>query len=239
MNYAKQLFTAIIGAILGSGITLILITKLYNGDIRSLVPDSPHLLSSNVANLSHVDKLRLERLIDKNIIFSADDLLGQIGTFYSTIIVFLIAIITVMSLFTLFFVKASAEEKAETQAKAVAKQTIDDKITPKIQQIDDHLTKFNDSELTTKIDYLLKYKVLDSIHFWEKIEESIYRKSEESLEDYNIESMQEDILKNSNDIESISSSIQQINLTLEEQAEDSEDDTVIIMDTEANNGNSH
>ncbi|EPU3407628.1 hypothetical protein ACVV7M_003309 [Vibrio vulnificus] len=239
MNYAKQIFMATIGAILGSGFTLVLITKLYKGDIRSLIPESPYLLSSSVENLSHVDKLRLERLIDKNIIFSADDLLGQISTFYSTIIVFLIAIITVMSLFTLFFVKASAEEKAEIQAKAVAKQAINDKINPKIQHIDNQLTKFSDPELDKKIDHLLKYKVLDSIHFWNKIEEAIYSKSEESLEDYNIASMQEDILKNSKDIENISSSIQQINLAIEEQANTGEDGTVILMDTEANNGNSH
>ncbi|CAE6883379.1 hypothetical protein THOG11_260041 [Vibrio harveyi] len=239
MSYVKQIFSTVIGAILGSSLTLVLVATLYKGDISSLIPDSPHILAPTLENLSHVDKLRLERLLDKNIIFSADDLLGQIGTFYSTIIVFLIAIITVMSLFTLFFVKASAEEKAEAQAKAVAKQAIDDKITPMKQQIDDQLTKFSDPELDKKIDYLLKYKVLDSIHFWNKIEESIYSKSEESLEDYNIASMQEDILKNSKDIESISSSIQQINLTLEEQANTDGDDTVVLMETEVNNGNPH
>ncbi|CAK1941401.1 conserved hypothetical protein [Vibrio crassostreae] len=239
MNKTSLFFITIFGAILGSGITLFIITAIYGGDIKALIPNSPHLLSPDTKALSHVDKLRLERLIDKNIIFSADDLLGQIGTFYSTIIVFLIAIITVMSLFTLFFVKVSAEEKAEAQAKSVARQAINDKITPKFQQIDDHLNKFSESELSQKLDSLLQYKVLDSVVFWDKIQESIYSKSEEALEDYNIEAMSRDILKNSDEIESISSTIQHINLTLEDLNTDSEDGTVVIMDTEVSNGNSH
>lgn len=232
---------ATIGAILGSFITLILVVKLYKGDIRALVPDSAYLLSSNVENLSNIDKVRLDRLLDKNIIFSASDLLGQLSTFYSTIITFLIAMITVTSLFTLFYVKVSTEEKAENLAKNVAKQAIDDKIQPKITDIDSRLQSFNESALETRIGHLLQIKILDSIHFWTKIEESIYRKSEESLEDYDINDLREKINKNTNDISSITSSIQEINNTIDERGnigdetitlDSSSDDTVTPIEKE-------
>lgn len=239
MNKVGLFFVTTLGAIAGSVVTLFFITAIYGGDIRALIPSSPHILSPDLEGLSHVDKFRLERLIDKNIIFSAEDLLGQIGTFYSTIIVFLIAIITVISLFTLFFVKVSAEEKAEAQAKSVAKQVIDDKITPKIQQIDAHMNKFSDVELMNKLDDLLQYKILDSVQFWDKIAESIYAKSEESLEDYHIESMSSDIRQNAEEIKRISSAIQQMDLHLEELMNDTGDETVVIMDREVGNGNSH
>lgn len=232
MDHLKQAFFTIIGTIAGSFFTLFIVVKIYGGDIRSLVPTSPHLLSSNtdLDKLSNIDKLKLEHLIDKNIIFSADDLLGQIGTFYSTIIVFLVAIITVMSIFTLFFVKASAEEKAEEKAKDVAKQAIDDKIDPKIQAIDERLLNFKDEALDKKIEFLLQCRVLESIHFWDKINNSIYRKSEESLEDYDIASIQGSIRQHSGDIANISSTVQKINSTLERLNNPHDENEVISMD---------
>ena len=239
MSGIKSVFAVIIGAILGSAITLFFVVWFFGGDVSSLVPDFPHILSPDIKTLPYVDQLRVQRLLDKNVIFSADDLLGQIGTFYSTIIVFLIAIITVISLFTLFFVKVSAEEKAEAQAKSVARQAISDKIDPKINQIDDHLSKFNDTELNTKIQGLLKFLVLDSRDFWEKIDESIYRKSEESLEDYNIESLARELDRNSEEIRSITSTIQQLNETIENLAGSAESENVVTIGQETSNGNPH
>ncbi|HGZ7313005.1 TPA: hypothetical protein ACOL2D_002352 [Vibrio parahaemolyticus] len=238
MSRIKNVFAVALGAILGSALTLLFVVMVGGGDISSLVPDFPHILSPDIKTLPYVDQLRIQRLLDKNVIFSADDLLGQIGTFYSTIIVFLIAIITVISLFTLFFVKVSAEEKAEAQAKSVARQAISDKIGPKIQQIDDHLNKFNESELNNRIQVLLKYLVLDSRDFWEKIDDSIYKKSEESLEDYNIESLARELNRNSEEIRSITSTIQQLNEAVDNLAGgNAEDEKVVTIGQEANNGN--
>lgn len=233
-----------LGAILGSAITLAVIIYVGGGDISSLVPQLPHLFSPDVTSLTYVDQLRIQRLIEKNIIFSADDMLGQIGTFYSTIIVFLIAIITVMSLFTLFFVKASAEEKAEAQAKVVARQAVADKVDPKIEQVDMHLSKFSDVELKNKIDDLLRYKVLESIRFWEKIDESIYRKVEEFSEDsnYNTELINRQLQSNTESIKNISSTIQQLNDSIDSlnsNVGDNDDVVEIDMDADTEHGNSH
>lgn len=239
MNQIKNIFAVLLGALLGSGLTLFIVAFFFGGEIRYLSPNFPYLLATDVKPLAYVDKLRIDRLLDKNIIFSADDLLGQVGSFYSTIIAFLIGLITVMSLFTFFFVKASAEEKAEVQAKAVARQAVDDKITPKIQQIDEHLSRYNDSELTIKIEGLLQYKILDSIHFWEKIDESIYSKSEESLEDYDFDLLRHKLTEQSEQIDNITSTIQQLNETLDNLSNDPDSENVVQLDAESNDGNTN
>ncbi|EKO3466647.1 hypothetical protein NTE17_004135 [Vibrio fluvialis] len=239
MNQIKNVFTVMLGALLGSGLTLFVVAYFFGGEIKYLSPNFPYLIANDVTSLAHVDQLRVQRLLDKNVIFSADDLLGQIGAFYSTIVAFLIGLITVMSLFTFFFVKASAEEKAEAQAKTVAREAVDDKITPKIQQIDEHLNRYNEYELSVKIEGLLQYKILDSVHFWDKIDESIYSKSEESLEDYDIESLRQQLTEQSEKIINITSTIQQLNDTLDNLTSESDSENVVELDTELNNGNTN
>jgi hypothetical protein len=220
-----------LAAVLGSVTTLGFVAFFYGGDISKLLTESQYLLNSTVPELSRLDQIRVSRLLEKNVIFSADDLLGQIGTLYTTIITTLISLITVMSLFTFFFIKSSVEEKAEAQAKATAKQVIEDKITPKMEQMDTSLSKFDEQSLNKKLDVLLQTKILDSLSFWSTVKESIYAKAEEALQDYDVEKMRVDIDKTQNEIKSITENIQLISQELEKIQEKTinENDNVIDL----------
>ncbi|MCU8090736.1 hypothetical protein L5M18_04005 [Shewanella sp. SM20] len=238
-NLLKIISIAFLGSLFGSVITIGSVAFFYGGDISKLLTESPYLLNHSIPELSRLDQIRIDRLLEKNVIFSADDLLGQMGAFYTTIITTLVSLIAAMGLFTFFFIKSSVEDKAEAQAKITAKQVIDGKIDPKIEQINSYLSKFDEQSLATKLDILLQTKILDSYSFWTRIEESIYTQTDAALQDYGLEEVNININKAQRDIKSIAENIQVINQKIEniEEKPADETDNIIDLGNGSQNGN--
>ena len=238
-NLLTLISIALLGSFFASAITIGCVAFFYGGDISKLLTESPYLLNHSIPELSRLDKIRITRLLEKNVIFSADDLLGQMGAFYTTIITTLISLIAAMGFFTFFFIKSSVEEKAEAQAKATAKQVIDDKITPKMEQLDSYLSKFDEQSLANKLDMLLQTKIWDSRTFWAEIERSMYSKMDTALQDYKLDEIHSDINKAQSDITSITENIQVINQKIECIEEKTADasDNVIDLGNGLKNGN--
>ena len=67
--------------------------------------------------LSFKDASMLGRLVEKRIVLEGSDLLGQISTFYTTIITILITIITVLGISIPLYIKTNAENVAKQQTK--------------------------------------------------------------------------------------------------------------------------
>lgn len=228
-------FWVSLGTILGILTTILILLFSYGEDIvNALTYQSQYLLDRPSSSLTKIDEIRVSRLLEKNIIFSADDLLGQIGTFYTAIISILISLIATMSLFTFFFIKSSAEEKASSQAKTTAKEAIKDKIEPKIDQINIALKNFNENSLKEKFEDIIKSKIFDSVIFWNKIQESIYKNSDEALQDYGIDKINEELNNLKINIESISSTIQEINSKIDEfeNSEETGDNRIVNLDNQ-------
>lgn len=212
MKIRYQLLIGSLGALIGSIISWLIFYFCLHGDISSFVKTSTYLLSEKNTALTYDDYIGIRELIDKNVIFSSQDLLGQLGYFYSSIIVILIAMLTLVTAITLLFVKSGAEDKAAQQAKVVARQIIADKLEPQITIIDNKIAQLTAEKIQNRINETIEIMVFDSARFWSKSESILNKKAEDAIDTYAEETTQTSqiISEMQKDIRQLTQSIQVI-----------------------------
>ncbi|XDF76929.1 hypothetical protein AAFX60_009325 [Aliivibrio fischeri] len=90
----------------------------FDSSIMSLIDNAKAIFWSKPENtLSFKEASMLGRLVEKRIVLEGSDLLGQISTFYTTIITILITIITVLGISIPLYIKTNAENVAKQQTK--------------------------------------------------------------------------------------------------------------------------
>jgi len=191
-QYLKYLLVGTVSSCIGILLSWWLFIFVLKGDIRGVTQETMLLLNKSKSEIPSEKLPIVKSLIDDGVLLSTGDLLDHIASFYSTVIVILVALLTLVTAINLLIVRSSAEDKAESKAKEVSKIAIGEKLDPKLELINERLSHFSDEELRKKLNLLLETKLFDSLEFWEKINNSIYSKSEESLEDF--QSQLEDIL---------------------------------------------
>jgi len=179
----KQLFFGTICTVLGIIVSWATFIFILDGDIRGITQSAILLFKKTDVKLTPIEVEHINHLKDSDLILSAGELLGHIGSFYATIIVILITLLTLVTALTLFFVKSSAEDRAEKKAKEIALSVIEEKFNPKLQQFDESIQKISDSNIKEILTDQLHIKLFDSVSFAQLLDAKLYKQVEDAIED--------------------------------------------------------
>ena len=116
--------------------TLVVIIFAFDGDLKGIFgAENILLFSGHPSELTSKQAVQLNSLIESGIVLTSGELLAQVNSFYSTIIVMLIVIISGFGYFGFVFIKTKAEDEARQVARTIVEDQLSQNIVPKINEM--------------------------------------------------------------------------------------------------------
>lgn len=128
-----KVFVAALGGVI---CTLLVIIFVFDGDLRGLFgAENTFLFNGHSSELTSKQLIQLNSLAESGVVLTSGELLSQVNSFYSTIIVMLIVIISGFGYFGFVFIKTKAEDEARQIARSIVDEQLNQNINPKIEEM--------------------------------------------------------------------------------------------------------
>lgn len=138
-------------------IVLFLVSYAFQNPLKEYFNAGKHFLfSDNLASASLKDKSLLLKLMSKGYIFSSNDLLERVGSYYSNTITILIFFCTFACVFAVIYIKMNTEDRFD--------QTIKEKVTyffSNDRSFSEEMTRVSNSSATDAVSAELESMMLD------------------------------------------------------------------------------
>lgn len=225
-----KVFVAVLGGVI---CTLLVIIFVSDGDLRGLFgAENTFLFNGHSSELTSKQLIQLNSLAESGVVLTSGELLSQVNSFYSTIIVMLIVIISGFGYFGFVFIKTKAEDEARQIARSIVDEQLNQNIKPKIEEM---RTLCNSQTILDQIRLHSDNLVNDSVTFRNLLLTQIEYQFEVEFSSTSYDGIIDFIRKYEENSEIVNTTIAEINENLETVQATSSNSPEISLNNEAGN----